>query len=149
MNDKQKLLVVEMHQSGFKPCRIADKFHLPTLEIRQVLAEFDIYPTKGTPGSPKRGGKRPVIYTEKTHRYIFKRKFGVDYDEVLAAQGGLCAICGSPGGRKRLCGDHCHKAESEGVMHFRGLICDNCNVGLGRFKDNIETLKSAIRYLSQ
>lgn len=31
----------------------------------------------------------------------------------------------------------------------RGWICDSCNTGLGRFKDNIETLKEAIIYLEK
>jgi hypothetical protein len=29
----------------------------------------------------------------------------------------------------------------------RGLLCRNCNNGLGQFKDNIETLEKAITYL--
>lgn len=29
----------------------------------------------------------------------------------------------------------------------RDLLCDDCNLGLGRFKDNIEILSSAIKYL--
>lgn len=38
--------------------------------------------------------------------------------------------------------DHCHVT---GVI--RGIICHHCNVGLGMFKDDIDLLKSAIRYL--
>jgi len=38
--------------------------------------------------------------------------------------------------------DHCHTTES-----FRGWICNNCNMGLGRFYDNKEYLKKAIQYL--
>lgn len=33
------------------------------------------------------------------------------------------------------------------VLGFRGLLCDGCNVGLGNFRDSIELLRSAIRYL--
>ena len=40
--------------------------------------------------------------------------------------------------------DHCHKTGK-----IRGLICDSCNVGLGRFKDNIDNLKNAIKYLEK
>lgn len=38
--------------------------------------------------------------------------------------------------------DHCHVT---GVI--RGTICHHCNVGLGMFKDDIDLLKSAVRYL--
>ena len=32
--------------------------------------------------------------------------------------------------------DHCHSGG-----HVRGLLCNSCNIGLGMFKDNIESLK--------
>lgn len=51
-----------------------------------------------------------------------------------------CKICGS--NEHRLVLDHCHNSKK-----FRGWICNYCNVALGQFKDNIETLKKAIEYL--
>jgi len=39
--------------------------------------------------------------------------------------------------------DHCHTSNE-----FRGYICDHCNLGLGKFRDDPEILKSAIDYLS-
>jgi hypothetical protein len=38
--------------------------------------------------------------------------------------------------------DHNHFTEK-----FRGWICANCNVGLGRFNDDVTNLKNAIKYL--
>lgn len=38
--------------------------------------------------------------------------------------------------------DHCHITKK-----FRGLLCNNCNLGLGQFKENINLLKQAITYL--
>ena len=60
-------------------------------------------------------------------------------------QAGRCAICGidiekPPSKHTHL--DHCHDSNN-----FRGLLCVNCNVGLGHFKDNIATLQKAIKYL--
>ena len=40
--------------------------------------------------------------------------------------------------------DHCHET---GVI--RGVLCSNCNKGLGHFKDNIESLTNAIKYLKR
>ncbi len=38
--------------------------------------------------------------------------------------------------------DHCHYSNN-----FRGYICNNCNLAIGRFNDDIELLKKAIVYL--
>jgi hypothetical protein len=43
---------------------------------------------------------------------------------------------------KELAIDHCHKTGK-----IRGLLCKNCNQGLGQFKDNIDLLLSAAKYL--
>ena len=76
-----------------------------------------------------------------------RRRYGItpeDYDGLLAHQQGVCAICGAtePGGRGRFHVDHCH---DEGII--RGLLCANCNQGLGKFKDDPTLLTSAIAYL--
>lgn len=56
-----------------------------------------------------------------------------------------CAICGhSDKSQKKTFPmiDHCH---TTGVV--RGVLCSNCNMGLGKFKDNIQLLEAAITYL--
>jgi hypothetical protein len=56
-----------------------------------------------------------------------------------------CPICGKttiPGLTSKVVLDHNHFDGS-----VRGWICDSCNTGIGRFKDDIELLKKAIRYL--
>lgn len=69
-----------------------------------------------------------------------------EYDNMLQNQNGKCIICNNPplGFKKSLCLDHCHN-----TLKIRGLLCDNCNAGLGKFKDNIEILKNAILYLEK
>ena len=77
------------------------------------------------------------------------RKYGISierYEQMLAEQNGVCAICGSSeNGDKstdRFHVDHCH---TTGIV--RGLLCLSCNHGLGKFKDSVESLRSAVRYL--
>lgn len=74
------------------------------------------------------------------------------YDELLAGQGGGCAICGKrkPGGQGRFHVDHdhacCPGARSCGRC-VRGLLCSRCNVGLGSFQDDVDRLTAAAAYL--
>lgn len=67
------------------------------------------------------------------------------YNEILAKQGGKCAICrsDSPGRKfKHLLVDHFHDTGA-----VRGLLCNDCNLVLGHAKDSIDVLKAAIQYL--
>lgn len=68
------------------------------------------------------------------------------YDEMLAVQGGVCAICGKSNkpATKRLAVDHNHETD-----RTRGLLCDRCNVGIGHAKENLEVLEEAIAYLEE
>lgn len=65
-------------------------------------------------------------------------------DRVAAVT--ACEICGGPpdGAWKKLNIDHCHVTGT-----FRGVLCSCCNNGLGLFKDRIDVLQSAIRYLQR
>jgi hypothetical protein len=54
-----------------------------------------------------------------------------------------CGICNrSISNNKNKCIDHCH---STGKV--RGILCTQCNSGLGMFKDNEEFLSNAIKWL--
>lgn len=78
------------------------------------------------------------------------KKFGLTWDEYKTmrdSQENKCAICGSIIGDamgNRLYVDHNH---STGKV--RGLLCSDCNFGIGKFHDNIELLKNAIKYLEE
>lgn len=80
--------------------------------------------------------------------YEVKKRYGMTgegYHDLVRLQGGVCAICGGkcPTGRE-LSVDHCHET---GMV--RGLLCINCNRGLGNFKDDPELLNAAIAYLGR
>ena len=78
---------------------------------------------------------------------LIRKKYGItleQYEQLLHSQNGGCAICGrteEPDGR-RLAIDHCHT-----TGEVRGILCNNCNNGLGSFGDNIEGMNKAIDYL--
>lgn len=70
-----------------------------------------------------------------------------DYDTLLSAQGGRCAICGAEeaggkGGRFNVDHDHATGA-------IRGLLCYGCNLGIGLLRDDPEVMRAAIRYFER
>jgi DNA repair exonuclease SbcCD ATPase subunit len=72
-----------------------------------------------------------------------------EYAKLLEKQGYACAICGTPHydeNGKRLSIDHNH---AKGFKAVRGLLCANCNFGLGLFKDSPTILRAAAEYLEQ
>src|SRR5262249_47723947 len=75
-----------------------------------------------------------------------KRKFGItlaDYEAMLVAQGGGCAICGDPEPEGRsLHVDHDHE---DGQV--RGLLCFRCNNALGDLREDVALLSRAASYL--
>lgn len=75
------------------------------------------------------------------------KKYGLTsaaFDELLASQGGLCAICrtSNPGGKGQFHVDHCHESG-----RVRGLLCHACNLALGQMKDDPSRLREAALYL--
>jgi hypothetical protein len=76
-----------------------------------------------------------------------KKEYGLtveDYLELLMAQDGQCGICNRPFAETgaQINVDHCHRTGA-----IRGLLCRACNLGLGHFDDNLETIQKAITYL--
>ena len=73
---------------------------------------------------------------------VLKKKYGLTFEsyfQILEKQNGRCAICRQP---IKLHVDHDHRTGK-----VRGLLCSNCNMALGSFKDDIGILQNAITYL--
>lgn len=83
-----------------------------------------------------------------------KKMYGItidQYEAMFLAQNNVCAICfkseqskDKDGGARGMPVDHCHT-----TGEVRGLLCTSCNRALGMFKDNVDNLRSAIKYLEQ
>lgn len=86
-----------------------------------------------------------------------RHKYGIvhaDVERMLDEQNGVCAICGSadPGGQGVWSVDHDHSccpAHSSCGACIRGLLCHRCNIGLGMFGDDPETMAAAIGYVAR
>jgi len=88
--------------------------------------------------------KNRELHLKKQRDRTLRRKYGLSYLEVTRMkqeQNGLCAIClVSPATHI----DHCHETGK-----IRGMLCNNCNAGLGFLKDNVSNLQNAINYLAK
>lgn len=87
----------------------------------------------------------------RKHKRDHNRKVWLEkYTYYLEKYGPYCNICGVKTSHSamarsdRLCIDHCHTTGK-----IRGLLCGACNVGLGHFKDNVQSLENAIEYLKE
>lgn len=81
--------------------------------------------------------------------YMRERNYGLtsaEFGDLLQEQGAACAICCSeePGGRGDWHVDHCHETGA-----VRGLLCANCNIGVGYFGDDAERLNAAAGYIDR
>lgn len=107
-------------------------------------------------------GRRYRAKHSKEHFYNRARRthlsvtYGIsidEYESMLKAQNGLCAICRKPevtvdrrrpGEVRKLAVDHCHTTGK-----IRGLLCAKCNAAIGHFKESIESIRSALAYLEK
>lgn len=92
--------------------------------------------------------KKREQYREYMRGLNLASRYGITtlvYDEMFSDQKGVCKICKTtcPSGKK-LAVDHCHTTGK-----IRGLLCINCNRGLGHLKDSTTLLFEAIKYLEE
>ena len=105
----------------------------------------------------KRSKQQKQYYSVNTKNYknnTLKSRFGItvsQYDATLLRQNNVCALCKQletvkdhrTGTIKALAVDHCHVTGK-----LRGLLCSNCNRGLGYLRDNPELCHAAGNYLT-
>lgn len=93
-----------------------------------------------------RRARAPLI-RERTRDQHLRRTFGMsleDYEALLAAQGGVCAIClDAPKPGESFHVDH--HDERGGV---RSILCVRCNNALGQFREDVVVAERAVDYLA-
>jgi hypothetical protein len=79
------------------------------------------------------------------------RKQGIEvtytqYEQMIAASNGACEICGKTENQfgKGMCVDHDHDTGT-----IRGILCTDCNMGVGNLKDDLDLLYKAVAYLER
>ena len=74
---------------------------------------------------------------------------GEQFEALLASQGGGCAICGTTDWPGKGNAPHVDHDPAKGRTAVRGILCGNCNNGLGNFKDDPTRLRAAAAYLER
>lgn len=113
-------------------------------QCKPCRARYTIAYRERTGWKPKTRPQR--MDGEANRKRKMHRKYGIsveEYDEMLAGQGGKCAICNrSETIARRLAVDHCHA-----TRRVRGLLCYKCNTAIGLFGDDPKVVRSAAVYL--
>lgn len=155
--------LIERHNNGETQVALAKEFGVTQAAIRNQIF-WEESQEKGKEYHKKNRDRilefQKTYYQEhkeetkiKNQRNHFKRKYGITIDEynlMFDKQNGLCLICGESENKigmgtdrtQMLSVDHNHETNE-----IRGLLCHSCNLALGNFKDKIENLENAIRYL--
>lgn len=90
----------------------------------------------------------PKDHAFHMRRWYLMKNYGLtldDYQEMLEAQDGRCAICQ----KKVLTDNGLHVDHDHITDTVRGLLCGNCNRGIGCLKEDPIILASAIAYLER
>jgi len=167
-------LIVDLFQSGLSIREIARREGLFFSTVRSHLIRAAVYRVKhkhvrdGRTTCNRCGEHKPVdefpallqgkyqcrsCLNAANHVQQLRRKNcdPVRFEALLRAQNSKCAICGATQGHLSCHGEVCRLAidHDHRTGEVRGLLCNNCNRGLGRFKDSIENLEGAVRYLER
>ena len=103
--------------------------------------------------NPERERKRTRAWAkakpEKVRANHLLKNYGITLEQwnaLFASQGSVCGNCHAtePGGSGTWHTDHCHET---GVV--RGILCADCNTGIGKLGDTIEGLLQAVEYLKR
>ena len=115
-----------------------------------IGGEFDFKTQEGR-NAYLREYRRLTPHLEKAR--ALRDSFGISlerYQEMLEEQDHKCAICGTSdagtrkGKPKMLAVDHCHDSGK-----IRGLLCESCNQGIGKLKDDPTILRKAADYIER
>ncbi|WP_433528618.1 endonuclease VII domain-containing protein [Micromonospora sp. CA-263727] len=126
---------------GHRFCADCDSVK-PLVEFPRNRADSSGYATYCKPCHNTRTRETKQRLYGGSREYHLRRRYGIgqkEFDELLAEQGGVCGVCGDLDPEHV---DHDHR-----TGWVRGILCFNCNGGLGQFRDSPTRLARAITYL--
>lgn len=116
----------------------------------EVLARHIKYYQKHSEEMLARSRKYRQEHPEKIRDRELKRSYSLtldDYNTLLAAQNGVCAVCSKPPSGNGDNGKNLHVDHDHKTGKIRGLLCAKCNMAIGLFQESSVLLLSAAEYL--
>lgn len=110
-------------------------------KVRIIKKERDRY-ERNKPEIIEKAKKRYYLNRDSVLKKNTLRRYKLtkeEHDNLLSKYRNICPICLK---EEKLVVDHCHKTGK-----IRGLLCGDCNKGLGFFKDSLVSLDRAKKYL--
>lgn len=124
-----------------------------------IIKEYSFFPKhkqckNGVSGSCKlceNDRKRPLINKAKKRQHKYKSRYNLtvtDVQQIMNTQEDKCGICKkiislNDAGKKATANvDHCEKP-----WRIRGMLCYECNVGIGLLKHDVKALEAAILWI--
>lgn len=129
------------------------RFHGASDDLRLGNLYVDAFKWQTKEAKNQKSRERRIADPSYFKHHELKKDFGISlerYTEMLTAQKGVCAICEQPetairlGKIKMLAVDHHH-----GDVVVRGLLCSDCNLGIGKLGDSPDRLRAAAAYLER
>lgn len=133
----------------FEPEKTGDQFSKKVCNVCHRLLDVNEF-QKNQNGKNNRTVRRPScndcreIIDGKSMTAYEKQQMEKIKPHMIIWQCPICKKRTIPGLTSKVVIDHNHR-----TGHPRAWICDSCNTGLGRFKDNIELMENAIDYLKK
>ena len=126
--------IINLYKKGLSDYKIAKEINVSSNTIRNFRIRNNLAPNRLTEGEKK----------NRRFLYNIKQRYGITLEEYINMsndQDNLCWICKKSA---KLYIDHCHKTNN-----IRGLLCKECNFGIGLFKEDKIILNNAILYLEK
>jgi RNase P subunit RPR2 len=144
---KEPIIISNNDFKVFDPLKTGDLFHKKVCNVCHRLLDTEDF-AKNQNGKGNRPIRRPSC--EDCRKIIDginaspkeKKEWEKNKPELEFFSCPICHKTTIPGLTSKIVLDHSHK---DG--HIRGWICDSCNTGIGRFKDDIILLENAIKFL--
>ena len=149
VNSDEEVLISNLQIEKFDYSQTGDQFPKKVCNVCNRLLDTNKF-SKNQNGKNNRTVRRPscdecrIKIDGKNVSIKDKKEWERKKPNLIVWECPICKKRTIPGLTSKVVLDHDHITGKP-----RAWICDSCNTGLGRFKDDIQTIQNAIKYLEE